>query len=201
MVQTAAELMQDFKTGYLTLSSPRSMFASQILGTLMGCIFTPLTFWLFWVSFDVRIAKEYQAPYVVIYIEMALLRVGGVSSLPKHCLSLCCAFFAFSLLTNFIKDLVPKKVSLYIPLPMAMAIPFYIGQSFAIDMALGSLINAVWGRLNKRKADLLGPAVASGLICGDRMWTLPAAVLALAQVNPPICMAFFSRGQAAKLSS
>ncbi|XP_020523829.1 probable metal-nicotianamine transporter YSL12 [Amborella trichopoda] len=200
IVQTAADLMQDFKTGYITLSSPRSMFASQILGTLMGCILAPLTFWLFWVAFDVGISQEYPAPYGVIYREMALLGVGGVSSLPKHCLSLCGGFFAFSLLTNSIKDMVPKKVSMYIPIPMAMSIPFYIGPYFAIDMALGSLINAVWGRLNKREADLLGPAVASGLICGDGIWTLPAAALTLAKVKPPICMAFLSRGHAAKLS-
>ncbi|ERN07549.1 hypothetical protein AMTR_s00154p00065510 [Amborella trichopoda] len=200
IVQTASDLMQDFKTGYLTLSSPRSMFAGQILGTLMGCILAPLTFWLFWVAFDVGISKEYQTPYAVVYREMALLGIGGVSTLPKHCLSLSCGFFAFSLLTNFIKDLLPKKVSMYIPIPMAMAIPFFIGPYFGIDMALGSLVNAVWGRLNKREADLLGPAVASGLICGDGIWTLPAAVLALAKVNPSICMAFLFRGQAAKLS-
>eukprot|EP00250_Pteridium_aquilinum_P022053 c25294_g1_i1 orf=3-1604(-) len=35
VVACSADLMQDFKTGFLTLSSPRSMFASQILGTLM----------------------------------------------------------------------------------------------------------------------------------------------------------------------
>ncbi|XWS32619.1 hypothetical protein CRYUN_Cryun22dG0005700 [Craigia yunnanensis] len=33
IVSTAADLMQDFKTGYLTLSSAKSMFVSQLLGT------------------------------------------------------------------------------------------------------------------------------------------------------------------------
>ncbi|KAM0904575.1 hypothetical protein ACQ4PT_017933 [Festuca glaucescens] len=37
IVSTAADLMQDFKTGYLTLSSPRSMFVSQLIGTALGC--------------------------------------------------------------------------------------------------------------------------------------------------------------------
>uniref|UniRef100_A0A6N2M4Z3 Uncharacterized protein n=1 Tax=Salix viminalis TaxID=40686 RepID=A0A6N2M4Z3_SALVM len=37
------------------------------------------------------------------------------------------------------------------------------------------------------------PAVASGLICGEGLWTLPEAVLALAQVKPPICMKFPSK--------
>lgn len=37
IVSTASDLMQDFKTGYLTLSSPRSMFFSQAFGTAIGC--------------------------------------------------------------------------------------------------------------------------------------------------------------------
>ncbi|KAK7854327.1 protein transport protein sec61 subunit alpha, partial [Quercus suber] len=44
------------------------------------------------------------------------------------------------------------------------------------------------------KADALAPAVASGLICGDGIWTLPASIFALAGVKPPICMKFLSRG-------
>ena len=43
----------------------------------------------------------------------------------------------------------------------------------------------VWEKMNKAKADAYGPAVASGLICGDGIWTLPQSILALAKVNPP----------------
>ena len=41
-VSTAADLMQDLKTGYLTLSSAKSMFASQLVGTAMGCVIAHL---------------------------------------------------------------------------------------------------------------------------------------------------------------
>jgi hypothetical protein len=47
--------------------------------------------------------------------------------------------------------------------------------------------------INRAKADAFGPAVASGLICGDGIWTLPQSILALAKVKPPICMKFLSR--------
>jgi len=47
IVSTASDLMQDFKTGYLTLGSPRSMFVSQVLGTATGCLVSPLMFWFF----------------------------------------------------------------------------------------------------------------------------------------------------------
>eukprot|EP00249_Psilotum_nudum_P019050 c27075_g1_i1 orf=258-2396(+) len=200
IVACSADLMQDFKTGYLTLSSPRSMFASQVLGTVMGCIMAPLSFWLFWSAFPIGDPSgEYTAPYAVLYREMAVIGVQGFSALPKHCLELCYGFFIFAIVTNLIREKVPPKVTQYIPLPMAMAIPFYLGPYFAIDMCVGSAIVFVWQRRNRRKSDVYVPAVASGLICGDGVWTLPSAILALAKVKPPICMLFLSEKAAENL--
>lgn len=195
IVSTASDLMQDFKTGYLTLASPRSMFVSQVVGTTMGCVIAPCVFWLFYKAFhDLGVPEsQYSAPNAVVYRNMAILGVSGFSSLPKHCLTLCYVFFAGAIIINSLRDIVGKRVSRFIPIPMAMAIPFYLGPYFTIDMCLGSLILFVWEKTNKAKADAFAPAVASGLICGDGIWTLPQSVLSLAQVKPPICMKFLSR--------
>ncbi|KAF3335379.1 putative metal-nicotianamine transporter YSL12 [Carex littledalei] len=201
IVSTASDLTQDFKTGYMTLASPRSMFISQVIGTSMGCIIAPTIFWLFFKAFkDIGVpGSDYPSPNALVYRNMAILGVEGVSSLPKHCLTLCCIFFAAAVLVNLVRDLVGKKRARFIPLPMAMAIPFYLGSYFAIDMCIGSLILFVWERIDKAKANAFGPAVASGLICGDGLWTLPQSVLALAQVRPPICMKFLSRSANVKV--
>ncbi|KAK9117885.1 hypothetical protein Scep_015978 [Stephania cephalantha] len=203
IVSTASDLMQDFKTGYMTLASPRSMFISQVIGTAMGCVISPCVFWLFYKAFHNLgvTGSEYPAPYATVYRNMAILGVEGFSALPKDCLNLCYVFFAAAIAINLIRDLVGKKWSRFIPLPMAMAIPFYLGSYFAIDMCVGSVILFVWQKLNKAKADAFGPAVASGLICGDGIWTLPSSILALAGVNPPICMKFLSRTANAKVDA
>ncbi|CAD6250172.1 unnamed protein product [Miscanthus lutarioriparius] len=192
IVSTASDLMQDFKTGYLTLASPRSMFISQVIGTGMGCVIGPCVFWLFYKAFgDIgESGTEYPAPYAIVYRNMAILGVDGFHSLPKNCLTLCYIFFAAAIVINLVRDLTPHRVSRFIPLPMAMAIPFYIGSYFAIDMFLGCVILFVWEQLNKAKADAFGPAVASGLICGDGIWTLPQSILAPRQGAAPICMKF-----------
>ncbi|KAL8038168.1 hypothetical protein ABFX02_11G086700 [Erythranthe guttata] len=194
IVSTASDLTQDFKTGYMTLASPRSMFISQIIGTAMGCVISPCVFWLFYKAFDdIGVdGSHYPAPYASVYRNMAILGVEGVSALPKNCLTLCYVFFIGAVVINGIRDAVGKKWSRFIPLPMAMAIPFYIGGYFTIDMCVGSLILFVWEKIDKAKADAFGPAVASGLICGDGIWTLPSSILALLGVNPPICMKFLS---------
>ncbi|KAL6351197.1 hypothetical protein AAG906_031783 [Vitis piasezkii] len=201
IVSTASDLMQDFKTGYMTLASPRSMFVSQVIGTAMGCIISPCVFWLFYKAFvDIGSPhSDYPAPNALVYRNMSVLGVEGFGSLPDHCLTLCYILFAGSIVINLIRDTVAKKWAKYIPLPMAMAIPFYLGPYFAIDMCVGSLILFIWGKLDKAKADAFGPAVASGLICGDGIWSLPSSILALAGVQPPICMKFLSRGTNARV--
>ncbi|KAG5619961.1 hypothetical protein H5410_005179 [Solanum commersonii] len=186
MLDTASGLMGDFKTGYLTLTSPRSMFLSQLIGTAMGCVITPLVFWIF-------NKGSYPAPYGLMYRGIALLGVEGFGSLPKHCLRLAIWFFLAAILINLMTQLLQKyetKYGIYrfIPSPMCMAIPFYLGGYFAIDMCLGSLVLFAWQMYNKQKAKDFGPAVASGLICGESLWGIPASVLALAGVKAPICM-------------
>ncbi|KAL3651291.1 Metal-nicotianamine transporter ysl3 [Castilleja foliolosa] len=193
IVSISSDLMHDFKTGYLTLTSPRSMIVSQCIGTAIGCIVAPLSFFLFYKTFDVgNPDSEYKAPYALIYRNMAILAVEGFSVLPRHCLQLCYGFFAFAVFVNLLRDLLPEKYGRWVPLPMAMAVPFLVGAYFAIDMCLGSLVVYLWHRFDRRRANLMIPVVASGLICGDGLWILPSAILAMAKINPPICMSFLS---------
>ncbi|KAJ4951580.1 hypothetical protein NE237_028412 [Protea cynaroides] len=191
VVHTSADLMHDFKTGHLTLTSPRSMVLSQLVGTAIGCILGPLSFFLYYKTFDVGNPNgEFKAPFALIYRNMAILGVQGFSALPQHCLQLCYGFFAFAVGASMVRDLSPPKIGKWMPLPMAMAVPFIVGANFAIDMCVGSLIVYVWHKVNKKKASMMVTAVASGLICGDGLWILPSSILALAKVNPPICMTF-----------
>ncbi|GLU12803.1 hypothetical protein SLE2022_294620 [Rubroshorea leprosula] len=135
-VSTASDLMQDFKTGYLTMASPRSMFISQMIGTAFGCVISPCVFWLFYKAFDDlgNPKGTYPAPFAIVFRSMALLGVQGFSALPKDCLLRCYVFFGAAILINLIRDVAGKKAGKFIPIPMAMAIPFYLGPYFAIDV-------------------------------------------------------------------
>ena len=191
LVMASADLMHDFKTGHLTMTSPRSLLAAQFVGTAMGCVVAPLTFLLFYNAFDIGNPNGYwKAPYGLIYRNMAILGVEGFSALPKHCLTLSAGFFAFAFILSVARDVLPRRYGRLVPLPTAMAVPFLVGGSFAIDMCVGSLIVFVWEKMNRKEAAFMVPAVASGLICGDGIWTFPSSLLALAKIKPPICMKF-----------
>jgi OPT family oligopeptide transporter len=194
IVSAAADLMQDLRTGYLTETPPSSMLASQLIGAALGCIIAPLAFWMLWSSFDVGDPEgQYPAPLALLYREMAIIAAEGLSSsLPLHCLQLCYGFFSFALLLDALRDMAPPSVSRFIPVPIALAIPFYIGAYFPFDFFLGSAIVFLWQRHSNASADRYASAVASGLICGDGLWAIPSAALSLFSVNPPICMSFAS---------
>ncbi|XWS63323.1 hypothetical protein CRYUN_Cryun06bG0085300 [Craigia yunnanensis] len=59
----------------------------------------------------------------------------------------------------------------------------------------------MWERRNKQRATDFAPAVASGLICDESLWSVPAAILALLNVSPPICMMFLSASVNAKVDN
>ncbi|KAL6848370.1 hypothetical protein ACP4OV_021664 [Aristida adscensionis] len=195
IVSTASDLIQDFKTGYLTLTSPRSMFVSQVMGTGLGCIISPVVFWIFYKAYDVGLDEGYPAPYAKIYRGIALLGVNGWNQLPKYCLRFCLAFFLLAIAICALKEVAKQRswwVQDYIPSALGMAVPFFLGSFFTIDMCVGSLVLYLWSKSDPVHAHMFAPAVASGLICGDGIWSLPSSILALLNVNPPMCLRVFS---------
>ena len=64
--------------------------------------------------------------------------------LPKHCGALMGGFFAAAICMSLIRDLLPEKWARFVPIPMAMAIPFYIGANVAVDICIGALVKAYW---------------------------------------------------------
>ncbi|GJN06580.1 hypothetical protein PR202_ga24323 [Eleusine coracana subsp. coracana] len=182
VIGNSAELMQDFRTAYLTLTSPRSMFASQVIGTTLGCLVNPFLF----AGFQRIVGKDhlgeagtlYAAPMAIAFRGIAALSVQGIKALPKHSIHLCALCFFFALCFDCITSVAKAKkwrVKAYIPNIMAMAVPFFIGPTFAIDMSIGSIILILWKKADKQAAAMLYVVVASGLICGDGLWALPSA--------------------------
>ncbi|GJN03131.1 hypothetical protein PR202_ga20540 [Eleusine coracana subsp. coracana] len=132
----------------------------------------------------------FKAPLAVIFREMSIIGVEGLSALPQHCLAICSVFFITSLVINLLRDVTPENVSKFIPSPMTMAIPFYIGAYFSIDMFIGTAIMFVWERANEEECRNFKDVVASVLICGDGIWSVPSAILSILRIDPPICMYF-----------
>lgn len=77
--------------------------------------------------------------------------------------------------------------------PVALTISFLGKSYFVISMLIGLVINFIWRKYQIVHVEILGPALAWGIICGERawgiicgerLWDLPAALLK--GLKPPI---------------
>ncbi|RWR78683.1 putative metal-nicotianamine transporter YSL12 [Cinnamomum micranthum f. kanehirae] len=139
IVYLLTDLMQNFKTAYLTHTSPRFVLISEAIGIGFGCLISPC---VFWISYGAIPHERYPSQYInpIMFRSIALIRVKGLSSLPRYCLVLCIPFFFASIFVCGLKEVANHyKLRIYgrMPSMMAMAIPFFIGPYFAIDMCMG----------------------------------------------------------------
>jgi len=195
-------LMQELKTGYLTLTSPRAVFISQAIGTGLGCVINPVMFWAFYKAQDGD-TNLFDAPYARVYRGIAMLSAGG-KGLPLHSLWLCKLFFALALALSVFRDVASRKqwrVAPYMPSTICVAIAFVVPARMPIDMFLGSLVMYLWRRADSGKALTFSAAVASGLICGDGLGNLLSSMVALTHATAPMCIKFVSSSENVKLDA
>ncbi|OEL24863.1 putative metal-nicotianamine transporter YSL18 [Dichanthelium oligosanthes] len=204
IIAAAGDFMQDLKTGYLTLTSPRSMFIAQAIGTAIGCIINPIIFWVFYNSYLNDSTGSYPAPFARIHRVIALVGAGGFIKLPKYSVALSIPVFIASMATSAIREVAIHKnwrVQHYIPSIAAMSVAFLIHPATAIDMCVGSLILLAWNKVDTEDANLLAPVVASGLICGEGIFAIPYSLLGIYKVNPPMCIRFLDSDVNAKVDA
>ncbi|KAI6682860.1 hypothetical protein NL676_028773 [Syzygium grande] len=180
-VGAASNMMESFKLGYMTLSSPKSLFLSQLIGTIVGCLVSPHIFLYCKNHYPNGFGTPdsvFAASWASGFRDAAMRAANGLSTLPKHCLSLSLAFFFAAILVSLLRDLTPKKWKSLIPIPMAFAVPFNVGAYLSIDMCVGYLVFYLWRRKNEAQAKALAPFVGSALMFGDGLWMVDGKTVA-----------------------
>ncbi|KAI3412643.1 uncharacterized protein J3R85_017083 [Psidium guajava] len=203
-VEVASNMMESFKVGYKTLSSPKSLFLSQLIGTLVGCFVSPYVFLYFKNQYPAGFGTPdsvFSASWASGDRAAAMEAANGFSTLPKHCLSLSLAFFVAAILVGMLRDSMPKKWKILIPIPMVFAMPFFVGAYLSIDMSVGYLIFYLWRRKNKAQAEGFAPFVGSALMFGDGLWLFPSTVLSMKNIVAPMCMRFLSKEMSAQVET
>ncbi|CAL5030127.1 unnamed protein product [Urochloa decumbens] len=196
-VSTASDLMQAFRTGYLTLTSPHAVFVGQVAGTALGCVVNPLIFWMLYGVYgggggdggapDASFAKMYRG--------MALLVLSQRAGMPRHSVTLCKVFFAAALAVNVLGEVSARRrwrVGRYLPCTTAVAVAFFLPPEIPIGMFAGSVVMYVWRKLDADGARARSPAVAAGLICGDGFGSMLRSLLIMSRARPPMCVMFLS---------
>ncbi|KAM3317366.1 hypothetical protein ACQJBY_035171 [Aegilops geniculata] len=205
-LSNGGDVMQDLKTGYLTLTSPRAVLISELIGTAFGCLINPTVFWVFYKVYKTGEAAGGDipdVPYARVYRGMAMLSVGQ-DGLPRHSMLLAKIFFMLALALCMLRELASRwewRVQAYLPSTVAMAVAFFVPPDMSIGMCVGSLVLWLWERTDPLEERMLSSPVASGLICGDGLGSLVSSLLTLTKATAPICIKFLSRGDNEKLDA
>ncbi len=86
--------LQDFRTGYYTLASPKALFVAQLAGSFVGVLFAPAIYKFYTASFPIGVpGTQYSVPFATVYRLMAVVSANGFNELPDHCLSIAGAPF------------------------------------------------------------------------------------------------------------
>ena len=92
---------------------------------------------------------------------MAVLGTQGFEALPKHCLTMCLGAFLIAFAVAVLRDQLPERWARFVPIPMACALPFYLGAYIAVDMTLGTVVKAIWQLSNFDGQAAFGMVAAS----------------------------------------
>jgi len=190
----ATDLMQDFKTGYLTGASPRSMYLAQFVGCGASTFIAPTVWTLINSAYEIP-GEKLKAIYGPFYRSIAVLSLEGFSALPKHVVLMMIIAGIATLVVNAAVSVIGKKfpkAAQFMPTPFAIALGLLVGPPLGIDLIMGCIICIIWEMRDKETFQRVRFVIAAGLLAGEGLSTLIQIFFNLAGLEPPVNVSFSS---------
>jgi len=169
----AGDMMQDFKTGFLTGATPYKQTIAQVIGVLLGAAVAVPMLLLIFATYELG-TEAMPAPAAFRFAALAELFAEGFEALPAYALH---AMIVGIIVGVVLGALELTKVKRWVPSPIgigvAMIIPF--GYSFAIF--LGSALYVLIRLVNREKMDEYQFIVGASGIAGSSLVGMLIALL------------------------
>jgi len=183
---SAADLLNDLKSGYLLGANPRRQFIAQIWGIAAGTAATVLGFYLLVPDATVMtgeladgtsVTPQFPAPAAQAWMAIAkVMTGGGLSAMhPMHVtmivwgLGLGTAMLALELLLPKQRGWLPSATGL----GLGLILPF----NYPLSMFIGAVIAAIWMKKGKKSSEFYLIPIISGLIAGISIFGVLGAVM------------------------
>jgi len=177
----SGDMMQDLKTGRLLGASPRNQVIAQLVGIMVGIPICAGVYKIFDNAYEIGVDQQFPAPAAQAWKAMAELLSGGFDQLPPHAVPAIVAGAVFGTLLPVIRKFV-KPAAPFVPSSLAMGIAFIVPAYYSVAMFIGSMMLVAWKRISPASAAALAIAVASGLIAGEGLTGVLAAIESIAGV-------------------
>ncbi len=178
---SAADLLNDLKSGYLLGANPRRQFIAQLAGVFAGTAATVWGFYLLVPDATVLLGKdgkapEFPAPAAQAWKAVAEVFKTGIDNMhPMHQQAMAVGL-AIGVVLVALEAVLPKARR-FLPSPTGFSLGLILPFQYPLAMMIGAAGAALWSRsAPKQSEDYLVPA-ASGIIAGVSIMGVLAAFL------------------------
>ncbi len=159
----SADMMQDYKTGYLLGATPKKQTISQLAGVFIGSIAAVPIFYAVIGAYGLA-SEVLPAPSAVTWVGMAKFLSSGFSALPAYTeFGILCGIL-FGIILTLLENSPYRKIT---PSPFGIGIALFLPAFFSIVIFLGSIVRFILERKFKTWMESYSISLASGLILGD----------------------------------
>jgi putative OPT family oligopeptide transporter len=169
----SADMMQDFKTGYLLGATPRRQTYAQLAGAAVGSIFAVPIFFALTGAYGIG-TDTMPAPSAVSWSAMAQLFSKGFAALPPHAVYGVIGGLIVGILLTLLEK---TKIRKFVPSPYGMGIAMIITPDFAIIIFLGAMTKLLLEKRYPKWMEGYSISLASGLIIGESIIGVVIAIL------------------------
>ncbi|MBU6450173.1 MAG: OPT/YSL family transporter [Cyanobacteria bacterium REEB67] len=174
IASSAADLLQDLKSGYILGANPRKQFLAQLSGVFFG-VAAVVPAWYLMVPNKAAL-EAFEPPSVNIWMAVAKALSGGIQNVPETARwgMLIGALLGISL--ALIDKYTPTRYKKFVPSAMGLGLSWVVPMQNSLAFFSGAVIAEVWTRISRRTGDLYIVPVASGAVAGE---SLICAMLAI----------------------
>jgi OPT family oligopeptide transporter len=174
---SSADLLTDLKSGYLLGANPRKQFIAQFLGIFTGAFVIVPAFYLIVPTPDVLGSDRFPAPAAQIWKAVAELLAHGLSSLDITEVWALSAGGLMGILIPVLDRLLPPRTRPFLPSPMGLGLAFVIPFWNTLSMFTGAFLAWILTKVAKEWAVRYTIPIASGMIAGESLMGVMAALL------------------------
>jgi len=183
---SAADLLNDLKSGYLLGANPRRQFIAQLWGIAAGTAATVLGFYLLVPDASVMtgeladgttVTPAFPAPAAQAWMAIAkVMTGGGLSAMhPMHRLMI---FWGLGLGAAMLAlELLFPKQRKWLPSATGLGLGLILPFNYPLSMFLGAVIAAIWMKKGEKSSEFYLIPIVSGLIAGISIFGVLGAVM------------------------
>ena len=160
-------LMQDYKTGYMIGSTPRSLTYMQLIAVPFGAIALAVIYPLLRDTYGIGEGGQLSSPTSVRWVGFAKILSQGFSKLPPSAMIALFVGAGLGIVFTLLEQ--KKEWRNWVPSPTGLGIGMLVPANAIATMFLGALADWIWRRVKPTMAVMYSIPVASGFIAGDAL--------------------------------